>query len=79
MQSDTRGYWWSRAGCRGYDALALIIEDKEEVAGRLTSLLETYHGGEDDNVVTKSLRLLKVKQDMEGIRSEALNTYHGWI
>ena len=66
-------------GAGGYDALALLVEDRDEVVGQLASFLETYQGEDDGDVGAKSLRLLKAKQEMKGICFEPSSTYDGWI
>lgn len=68
-------------GAGGYDAVALIIEDKPDVLARLTDLLHGWKFDVEDSAVesTGKVRLLGVREEMEGVKAEDLNQYRGWI
>lgn len=71
-------------GAGGFDAVALLIEDGEEVRGRLRQLLESWTvdkkaGDEDAEQRPGKVRILEVKQEMEGVRFEDVALYEGWI
>jgi len=67
-------------GAGGYDALALIVENKAEVIQRLERALDSYIPKEEPEGPTiGKVRLLGVTQELEGIRSEDLTLYNGWL
>ncbi|KAI9713473.1 MAG: phosphomevalonate kinase [Bogoriella megaspora] len=68
-------------GAGGYDALALLIQDDEEVLNRLQSFLAGWEGTKDETegVTIGKVGLLGVREEMEGVRSESDNTYTGWL
>lgn len=59
-------------GAGGYDAVALLVEDKEEVLSRLNDFLARYpsEANENDGRGIGKVRLLGVKQEHEGVRTE---------
>ncbi len=67
-------------GAGGYDAIALLVEDQEEVLGALNSLLGTYgtKEGYGNEPRINRARLLGVKQDMEGLKKENVAIYSDW-
>ncbi|KAI5244223.1 ERG8, Phosphomevalonate kinase [Aureobasidium subglaciale] len=65
-------------GAGGYDAVALLIEDREEVVQTLRELLSTWKiEGEVDGSMGK-VSMLGVKQEMEGVRVEQSSDYAEW-
>jgi phosphomevalonate kinase len=70
-------------GAGGYDAIALLIEDKEDVIANLQKLLkgmevETYKDVTSGPSMGK-VSMLPVREEMEGIRVEDASKYGGWI
>ncbi|QDS74372.1 hypothetical protein FKW77_005072 [Venturia effusa] len=70
-------------GAGGYDAIALLIEDKEEVITRLQQFLkgykvETYKDVQSGPSMGK-VSMLPVREEMEGIRIEDASKYGEWI
>ncbi|KAL9618587.1 MAG: hypothetical protein Q9160_006698 [Pyrenula sp. 1 TL-2023] len=69
-------------GAGGYDAVALLVRNDEEVVERLRGMLEgwksTVEEGEGANI--GKVRLLGVRQEVEGVRvEEDLKKYEGWF
>lgn len=68
-------------GAGGFDAVALLIEDREDTIQGLRNLVEDYRvnvaGGEGTNI--GKVRLLGVKQEMEGVREEPPSAYQEWL
>lgn len=68
-------------GAGGFDAIALLVEDSEEVLNTLSELLGKYnsqpHHG-DSNSIGK-VKILGVKQDKQGLKLEGHAIYQGWI
>ena len=68
-------------GAGGYDAIALLIKDDNNVVQQLQKMLEGWQSSveeEDPSARIGKVRLLDVKQDFEGIRSEDVSRYVGW-
>jgi phosphomevalonate kinase len=70
-------------GAGGFDAIALLIEDKEEVITSLQRLLtgwkvEAYKDGDNGPSIGK-VSTLPVREEMEGIRMEDGSKYGVWI
>ncbi|KAF4429975.1 Phosphomevalonate kinase [Fusarium acutatum] len=61
-------------GAGGYDALALLMKDDEETKQRVEEFLDKWAKEKGTKV-----KLLGVKGEMEGVRSETLDVYAGWI
>jgi len=68
-------------GAGGFDAIALLIEDRQETVEKLNKFLATYKvsKGDTDQKTIGNVRLLGVKQDMVGIMVEDVDMYQGWI
>lgn len=69
-------------GAGGYDAIALLVVDKPEVLGALRDLLDGYKATveeEDTEVTIGKVRLLEVRQEMEGVRIEDSAGYEALI
>ncbi|KAG9528733.1 ERG8, Phosphomevalonate kinase, partial [Aureobasidium melanogenum] len=65
-------------GAGGYDAVALLIEDKDEVVQKLQELLSGWKvEGETEGSMGK-VSMLKVKQEMSGVRVEQASHYAEW-
>ena len=68
-------------GAGGYDAVALLVEDKSTVMDRLHQFLEDYRVDADQghgDIVGK-VRLLGVKQEDRGVMAEDPTMYGGWL
>ncbi|KAI9836573.1 MAG: hypothetical protein M1819_001205 [Sarea resinae] len=68
-------------GAGGFDAVALLIKDKEEVLLGLQKFLEDWKVTVDDSSAGSRIgrvRLLGVRQDMEGVRMEKDDEYGDW-
>ncbi|KAM0235280.1 hypothetical protein ACHAP5_009807 [Fusarium lateritium] len=61
-------------GAGGYDALALLMKDDDETKQSVEVFLEKWAKEKGTKV-----KLLGVKGEMEGVRSESLDVYAGWI
>ncbi|EWG45639.1 phosphomevalonate kinase [Fusarium verticillioides 7600] len=61
-------------GAGGHDALALLMKDDEETKQRVEEFLDKWAKEKGTKV-----KLLGVKGEMEGVRSESLDVYAGWI
>ncbi|KAL8723537.1 MAG: hypothetical protein Q9225_000172 [Loekoesia sp. 1 TL-2023] len=66
-------------GAGGYDAIALLVEDRALTP--LQGFLNTYMAeiGEGGGPVTGKGRLLSVKQEMEGLKLEESKMYEDWM
>ena len=64
-------------GAGGYDAIALLIEDKEETLESLSKFLERWKFG-DEGERNGRVRLLDVREEMEGVRKEDPEQYEKW-
>ncbi|KKY13946.1 putative phosphomevalonate kinase [Phaeomoniella chlamydospora] len=69
-------------GAGGYDAIALLVENDDEVVQKLGNLLEGWQSSvQEKNPAAKigKVRLLDVKQEYEGVRSEEVDRYMLWL
>jgi phosphomevalonate kinase len=70
-------------GAGGYDAIALLIEDKEEVIANLQKFLKGWKVEAYKDVTSKPLMgkvsMLPVREEMEGIRVEDATKYGEWV
>ena len=68
-------------GAGGFDAVALLIEDKSTVMDGLHGFLEGYQldvdQGHGDSI--RRVRLLGVKQEDQGLKAEKATIYDGWL
>lgn len=68
-------------GAGGFDAIALLVEDKQEVYDTLHTVLDSYtvdaERGDGDSI--GQVRLLGVQQEMQGAKVEDPAIYDGWI
>jgi phosphomevalonate kinase len=69
-------------GAGGYDAIALLIEDKDDVLSRLRHLLAGWEVAKGVEGSTSpsigKVKLLEVREEMEGIRTEDASMYGSW-
>lgn len=68
-------------GAGGFDAIALLLEDREEIMETLSRLLDGYkvEAHEGDGASIGKVRLLGVKQDTLGFKMEDPLGYRAWI
>ena len=68
-------------GAGGYDAIALVVENREEVVDKLATFLDSYSPSNvtDTQKNIGKVRLLRVKQEMEGLRDEMAAQFEGWL
>ena len=66
-------------GAGGFDAVALLVKD--DAVANLQELLKTYTAGtaSEGSPVIGKVRLLGVKQDFEGLKSEEAKLYADWL
>ena len=68
-------------GAGGFDAIALLVEDRPETIDGLGQFLSKYEVDveKDEQVSIGKIRLLRVKQDMVGIKVEDVKRYQSWL
>lgn len=68
-------------GAGGYDAVVLLVEDREGVLGELKTALKDWkvEGEAEDGVTIGKVGILGVREDMVGVRSEDPGSYAEWI
>lgn len=68
-------------GAGGYDAISLLIEDKEAVISELRSLLASwkFKVGLDMEEGGGRVSMLGVRQDMEGVKMASVKDYQNWL
>ena len=68
-------------GAGGYDAVALLVENKKDVLDTLHQFLERYQDDTagDGKVGIGKVRLLRVKQEDQGIMVEDPEQYQSWL
>ena len=68
-------------GAGGFDAMALLVEDRDDVVDALRKFVESYQVGADDGggVSIGKVRLLGVKQEDQGVRREDSRHYQKWL
>ena len=65
-------------GAGGFDAIALLIEDNQEMVDELSRFLNDYKVTEEgQKTMIGKVRLLDVKQEMAGLRAEEADMYPG--
>ncbi|KAL8709955.1 MAG: hypothetical protein Q9220_005405 [cf. Caloplaca sp. 1 TL-2023] len=66
-------------GAGGFDAIALLVED--DALPALQEFLKTYKtaASDEQGPAIGNVRLLGVKQDFDGSKSEDANIYTGWV
>jgi phosphomevalonate kinase len=68
-------------GAGGYDAISLLIEDKEDTVAELEKLLAEWKFKGEDGMVDGSGRvsMLGVREEMEGVKMEKWKNYEQWV
>jgi phosphomevalonate kinase len=66
-------------GAGGYDAVAFLVKNDTEVVRALQSKLEGWKSKDAQGAVIGKVRLLGVKQEKHGVKTEAANLYEHWI
>jgi len=68
-------------GAGGYDAIVLLLEDKDSVVEELKNLLKGWQADDQtgDGVKIGRVGILGVREDMVGVREENVNIYKDWI
>lgn len=70
-------------GAGGYDAIALLVEDKDEVISRLRGLLAGWQVPKSvdgsASVSIGKVNLLEVREEMEGVRLEDASMHGSWV
>ena len=68
-------------GAGGFDAIALLVEDEEEVVERLQKFVENHgvQSSEAGGPRIGKIRLLGVKQEKDGAKVEAQDVYQDWL
>lgn len=66
-------------GAGGFDAAALLIEDRQEVVDALNHLLKEWKVQSEDGTSGGRVRLLGVREEMEGAREEDVERYKDWV
>lgn len=61
-------------GAGGFDAVAVLMRDDEETAGRLEAFLEAWSRDKGAKV-----KLLSVRGELEGVKAEKLSEFEGWL
>jgi phosphomevalonate kinase len=66
-------------GAGGYDAIVLLVEDKEEVIASLKESLKSYKvESVEEGVKIGKVGVIGVREEMEGVRMENLDMYQAW-
>lgn len=68
-------------GAGGFDAIALLVEDRKDVLSALSVFLGKYRGesGYGDSNSIGKVKVLGVQQDTHGLKLERSAIYQGWI
>ncbi|GMG26042.1 unnamed protein product [Aspergillus oryzae] len=68
-------------GAGGYDAIAVLIRDDQEVLKKLTELFKNWESKVEDDFGGKigTVRLLGVRHGSDGVKNEVLDQYAGWL
>lgn len=61
-------------GAGGFDAVAVLVRDDEDTARRLEAFLEAWSRDKGAKV-----KLLSVRGELEGVRTEKLSEFEGWL
>jgi phosphomevalonate kinase len=66
-------------GAGGYDAIVLLVEDREEILAGLEQSLKSYKvEDESDGVKIGKVGIIGIREEMEGVRTEDLSLYTEW-
>ncbi|KAF2482892.1 ribosomal protein S5 domain 2-type protein [Neohortaea acidophila] len=63
-------------GAGGYDAISLLIEDREETVAALQKLFDGWNVKSEHS---GKVSILGVRQDMQGVRVEQVDQYQEWL
>ena len=68
-------------GAGGYDAIALIIEHRQDVMQNLQALLANFKSSntKNEDIIIGRVGILNVQQESQGLRMEPTQQYAGWI
>ncbi|KAF1814214.1 Phosphomevalonate kinase [Eremomyces bilateralis CBS 781.70] len=68
-------------GAGGFDAVAVLIEDRPEVLDRLKRLVDGYVFDAETDREQKPgrVKILDVREEMEGVRTEDVAQYQDWL
>ena len=68
-------------GAGGYDAIALLVENRKEVISGLSEFLNQYRAGAEGNNGPQigGVRLLGVKQEDYGIKVDDPSIFRTWL
>jgi len=68
-------------GAGGFDAIALLVEDKQEIIDSLRRFLKGYRVSSEhgQGSLIRKVRLLGVKQEDQGVKREDPSQYKGWL
>ncbi len=68
-------------GAGGFDAIALLVEDEQDVIRSLHQFLEGYRVNSDNGqgLGIGKVRLLGVRQEDQGVKAEDPSQYKGWL
>jgi phosphomevalonate kinase len=66
-------------GAGGYDAIVLLVEDKEETIASLKQSLKSYQVDDvEEGMKIGKVGVIGVREEMEGVRTERLELYKEW-
>lgn len=66
-------------GAGGYDAIVLLVEDKEETVASLKQSLKSYKVDDvEEGIKIGKVGIIGVREEMEGVRTEGLELYKEW-
>jgi len=68
-------------GAGGFDAIVLLVEDKQEIIDSLHQFFENYRVDSDygQGIGIGKIRLLGVKQEDHGVKAENPSQFKGWL
>lgn len=68
-------------GAGGFDAISLLIEDREDTIAGLEKLFASWKftGDTDDGQSAGKVSMLGVRQEMQGVRKERVEDYKEWL
>ncbi|KAI7714100.1 ERG8, Phosphomevalonate kinase [Hortaea werneckii] len=66
-------------GAGGYDAITLLVEDKEEVVSRLQDLLSGWQFQGESGVEGGRVSMLGVREEMDGVKVADPQAYGEWL
>ena len=68
-------------GAGGFDAIALLVVDEEEIVERLQRFVENHgvQSSEAEGPRIGNIRLLGVKQEKDGIKTEGRDVFESWL